>query len=131
MTDIPAAGQRFLDQVYNERQLKEAQIQKKNEEWLERQDEREKKRCHAIIKDVLEGEASRCYWKSPVLRWNLIILICLCIPVFGWAFLLLICAPCNTSTAISNRERVLKAAREGDTALAALRNLDEDYITQF
>jgi len=126
LSGLPEAGVRFLNKERADRDAleKERQISQ-NEKNIRLR----KKQSRDIITNVLEEESCPCFRTEN--RWILAMIICLCIPIPGWIFLVAMCMPCNYERKRRNRLLVLQAAREGDAQLKALDLDDNNIMVQF
>ena len=117
--NLPEAGQHFLKREQDIRKNKEEESRKREDEEYVRS---RKARAKHIVTEVLEDESS-CVKEQG--RCIICILICLFIPILGWAIILGGCLPCYAYRAGERRARVLKAAKEGEEALNALEFNDD------
>jgi hypothetical protein len=122
LNGLPEAGVRFLNKERADRDALEKELRiyenKKNVRFRE-------KRTRDTITRILEEESRPCFRGGN--SWILAMIICLCIPIFGWIFFVAMCMPCNYERRRRNRLLVLQAAREGDAQLKAL-DLDDNNI---
>jgi hypothetical protein len=111
---LPEAGAQLLEKVHATRREKQKE---QEERYKERLSEEKRKKNQSIVINVLEDE-TRCMGDEGCHILGLI--ICLCIPVLGWAMIIAMCIPCHISRARERRSRVLQAAQEGEEPLNAL-----------